>query len=124
MVLEINKIDPVHEDERRYIAEAFRGEEGKQITVHYREAGSISGNHYHKGKDSSKNPEKFLIIKGKMKVRAEDLEGNLIEEDVVGELTEIKVPVNIRHTFEALEDTWFIEYRKTLFDERNPDTYE
>lgn len=124
MSLEINKIEPVYEDERGYIAEAFRGERGKQITVLYREAGSISGNHYHKGEDPSKDPERFLIIKGKLKLHAEDLEGETIADEIVDELTEIKVPANIRHIFEALEDTWFIEYRKTLFDEKNPDTYQ
>ncbi|MCD6367602.1 MAG: hypothetical protein J7L45_00790 [Candidatus Aenigmarchaeota archaeon] len=123
MELEIIKHKPDYSDERGYIHNTFKGEDAKQVTVLFRKAGTISGNHYHKGEDPSKNPEKFLIIKGKMKFRAESLEGELLREEIVDDLTEIRIPPFVKHTFEALEDTWFIEYRKTPFDKNNPDTY-
>lgn len=123
MDLIIKKHNPDYKDERGYMVDAFKGEDAKQITVLFRKAGTISGNHYHKGEDPSKNPEKFFIIKGKMKLTAENLEGELLWEDIVDDLTEIRIPPYVKHTFEALEDTWFIEYRKTVFDEKNSDTY-
>ena len=35
---------------------------GKQVTILERKKGAVFGQHYHKGEDSSKNPEQFFLV--------------------------------------------------------------
>ena len=49
-------------DPRGPTYEWCKGLLGQQVTIFYRNAGIIAGNHYHKGNDPSKNPEFFFLL--------------------------------------------------------------
>lgn len=120
----IRKIAPVDpNDLRGPTFEWCKGQPGLQISVFERKAGVSFGGHYHKGEDKSKNPERFFLIKGKEKVIAENgLKNQKLDISIEGP-TEIIISPNILHTFKAITDVIFLEYRETTFDKSKPDTY-
>jgi len=120
--VEIKKIKPDFMDERGYIHNAFRGEEARQVTVLYTKKGAVRGNHYHTGRDPSNNPEKFLLIQGRMKFYAKDLKSGEEMEEIIDDMTEIRIWPFVFHRFEALKDSVMIEYREREYDRNDPDT--
>ena len=122
--IEIIKIPIVNpEDTRGPVYEWCKGQSGMQVSIFKRKLGITFGNHYHLGADPSKNPEKFFLIKGKMKLKAKNLTSNEIFETIIEEGTELLIYPKIWHSFESLADVIFIEYRSTVFDKNNPDVY-
>ena len=121
--IKIKKYIPVDpKDPKGVTYDWCKGETGLQVTICKRKKGIIFGNHYHKGEDPSKNPEKIFLINGKVRMKAENKLGQrfdiIIEEDC-----EIIIQPNVLHIFEALTDVAFIEYRSTVYDKEKPDTY-
>ncbi len=98
---------------------------GQQITVYYRRAGTVAGGHYHTGSDPSKNPELFLLLFGKAKVRAYDTDQN--ESIHLLDATNGPVQLTIQpltlHFLETLTRVIYIEYRLTRFDKNAPDVH-
>lgn len=99
-----------------------KGLPGLQVTICKRHKGIMYGNHFHTGKDPSKNPERFFIISGKTKLKARNKQ-NQTFECIISENTEVLIEPYIFHTFEALTDVVFIEYRSTVYDRKHPDAY-
>jgi hypothetical protein len=56
-------LDKIGEDERG-ATHYFNTNRTGQFIVAYRKAGSKSGDHYHKGLSSKKNPERIIIMSG------------------------------------------------------------
>ncbi len=119
----IKKLEPVVPgDVRGHTYEWCKGLPGMQVSVFYRKTGSIYGEHFHTGHDSSKNPERFLVLRGKVMLRATD--GNDEMTTTLREAHEVLIQPYIYHTFEALSDVIFIEYRATIFDRSKPDAFD
>lgn len=99
--------------------------EGHQITVYHREEGESFAEHYHKGDDPAKNPERFLLIKGKMSATFVGPSGIPEEEifDAVENPVEITIFPNIMHGMIALTNCCYVEYRPTYFNPAKSDTY-
>ena len=98
---------------------------GHQITVYYRRAGSVAGGHYHTGSDPSKNSGLFLLIYGRVKVRAYDTAQNQSIHllDATNGPVELIIQPLVLHFFEALSRVIYIEYRVTRFDKNAPDVH-
>ncbi|MEK6926054.1 MAG: hypothetical protein AABW50_02130 [Nanoarchaeota archaeon] len=121
--IEINKINPVGEDPRGPTYEWCKGIPGIQLTVCKRHKGVVSGNHYHKGDDPSKNPERLLLVNGNFKLIARNDMAEKHLEAIINEGDELIIHPGILHSFEALTDITFLEYRQTIFNKACPDTY-
>ena len=63
MKIEITKIDVKAVDERGALHYFSTDRSGEFLLV-YRNKGSISGQHYHKGNSANKNPEDMLLVQG------------------------------------------------------------
>jgi|APSaa5957512622_1039677.scaffolds.fasta_scaffold233397_1 hypothetical protein len=121
-MLKIKKIKPILNDEGITL-EWCKNITGKQVSIYMRNKGVKFAQHYHKGEDPSKNPERFFLIKGKVKFSCSNMSGSEKEEFIVSEGHEALISPNIIHSAIALEDSIFIEYRTTPFDKNKSDTY-
>lgn len=117
----IKKI-PTLKDKKGITLEWCKNEEGKQVSIYYRKRGTHFAQHYHSGSDPSKNPEKFLLLTGKIKLIYIDSKSSQKIERIISPCTEIRIPPFTKHNVIAIEDCIFIEYRSTVFDKHNPDT--
>ncbi|MEK6843997.1 MAG: hypothetical protein AABX83_01075 [Nanoarchaeota archaeon] len=121
--VKINELEAVNlYDIRGFTYEWMKGGRCEQLTLCYRKADKISGNHYHKGKDISKNPETTLLISGKLKLIMCDGK-ETIEKIIEKEGTEIIICPDILHTYRAITDVVFLEYRKSIFNPSDSDTF-
>lgn len=98
--------------------------DGRQITVYSRRAGEVFGMHFHKGEDPSKNPERFLLLSGRVRVRFSSGKKKSVKIlDANLNPVELIIYPNVLHEFTAETDCLYIEYRLTHFDPNSPDTY-
>lgn len=115
--LEIIKHQPRHEDERGdtfgYVADGFTI---KEVMVIRRKRGSISGNHYHTGKDPSRNPEIQYVISGKIGLYVKNIDTNEEETHVLLPNTEVRLHPRVFHRLEMLEDSVFAEFHSIQSD--------
>lgn len=118
-MMRINGVNPG--DPRGRIWE-WRGENGKQVTILERKKGVLFGQHYHKGEDPSKNPERIFLAHGRVRVRFE-CDGEKDEQYIFDPGTIIHIYPYVYHEFKAFEDCVLVEYRETIFDPAHPDTY-
>ncbi|KKS38929.1 MAG: hypothetical protein UV01_C0001G0005 [Parcubacteria group bacterium GW2011_GWA2_42_14] len=137
--VKIERLNPADPWDRRGLTTEWKFENGSQITVFERKKGIKFGGHYHAGGDPSKNPEKFYLVKGRVRAKFLVLETLRVcgksavlvpkDKDKVGEeyiLTAgntLTIWPYVYHEMEALEDCIFIEYRVTHFNREKPDTY-
>ncbi len=121
---DIDKIYPVDpEDPRGLTYEVKFPDEVniKQVTIYSRRKGVKFGGHFHKGEDSSKNPEIILVVSGRIRATLFHDGNESVETlETGGRLT---IYPDTLHSLEALEDTILLEFRSTYFDPKNPDTY-
>ncbi len=120
------EIDPANpNNDRGKRTWEWKFQEGHQITVYYRKKGELFAEHYHKGDDSAKNPEKFLLIKGKISAV---FGANKIPEEKIFDATKNPVEITIfpltLHSMTALTDCFYVEYRPTYFNPKESDTYD
>ena len=119
----INKIPPINpNDARGPTYEWCKGLPGLQTSIYIRNPGFVCGNHYHKGHDPSKNPERFFLIEGEAILVATNPENQVLEE-IVEDGTELLIYPNILHKLQPTTRIYFLEYRSTPFDSQNSDTY-
>ena len=110
------------EDERGFVQE-WKFDDGHQITVLSRKKGGHFGHHSHTGADPSKDPERFFVLEGRVKVTWWDANNEKREAEMKGG-DEILIPKDVPHCFDSLEDCWFLEYRVNHFDPSNVDAVE
>ena len=97
---------------------------GKAYLLGYRNKGVEFGNHYHRGKSNSKNPEVLWLISGEWELSVRNIkEGEFIS-------TELKAPVrieihpNVIHKIYSITDSIFIEFnslQEHIDDTQYPD---
>ncbi len=110
-------------DSRGETYQLFQGKSGQQVSVYYRNQGVRFGQHFHKGLDAAKNPEYFYLISGQVLFYAfNGRTGEKISEQLsAGHL--VTIEPGVYHEFEALTPVIFLEYRSTVFDKNNPDSF-
>ena len=120
MSVNVSKIDVKAIDERGALHYFSTNRTGEFLLV-YRNAGTISGQHYHKGKSLGKNPEEMLLVQGSIHMEWKNLlteeKGNLTIEAP----SRVIIEANVWHEVKALTDIIFIELNSLA--EGSEDTY-
>ena len=126
-LFEVKELAPANLMDKRGPVYNWTIPDGRTVVLFFRKKGSILGGHFHKGKDPSKNPERFFIATGKLKGKFLDPDGKEKEEILEiksGECAlELTIFPFVWHSFEVLEDTLLIELRINPFDPEKSDTY-
>jgi len=104
------KYTPKHTDERGSTLSYIADQKLKEILMINRKKGSTSGNHYHEGKDPTRNPEIQYLISGKVKLTVKNIKTNEKESHILTENTEIRIDPMIAHKIEMLEDSILLEF--------------
>lgn len=86
-----------------------------------RKAGTVSGNHFHKGISETKNPEVLLLTKGEAEVVGRLISDEEVFCKVVKAPVIIKVYPYVIHTLSAITDIQFLEFNS--LEEHKADTF-
>jgi len=120
MSVSVSTIDVKAIDERGALHYFSTNRTGEFLLV-YRKAGTISGQHYHKGKSAGKNPEEMLLVQGSLLMEWKNLlteeKGNLTIEAP----SRVIIEANVWHEVKAMTDIIFIELNSLV--EGSEDTY-
>jgi dTDP-4-dehydrorhamnose 3,5-epimerase-like enzyme len=120
MKIEIIKIDVKAVDERGALHYFSTDRSGEFLLV-YRNKGSISGQHYHKGNSAYKNPEDMLLVQGSLLLQWKEIEGTENGEVEVVAPARVLIPAGIWHQVTAQTDIIFIELNSLA--DGSEDTY-
>jgi hypothetical protein len=120
MKIEITKIDVKAVDERGALHYFSTDRSGEFLLV-YRNKGSISGQHYHKGISANKNPEDMLLVQGSLLLQWKEIEGTENGEVEVIAPARVLIPAGIWHQTTAQTDIIFIELNSLA--DGSEDTY-
>ena len=107
-------------DERGALHYFSTDRKGEFLLV-YRKAGSVSGNHYHKGSSAGKNPEDMLLVQGKAILQWKDMITNQAETVELVAPTRVLIQANVWHQMTATTDIVFVELNSLA--EGSEDTY-
>lgn len=120
MSVQVHPIEVKAVDERGALHYFATDRTGEFLLV-YRNAGTVSGQHYHKGNSAGKNPEDMLLVQGKADLHWKDLE--TMEEKTIQLIapTRVKIPANVWHELTAITDIVFIELNS--LSEGSEDTF-
>lgn len=109
-------------DQRGRFVELIKSLEGGQISVSYSKPGIVRGNHYHNTKN-----EKFIVIKGKAKIKFRHILEKKVIEYVVSdkEMNVVDIPPGYAHSIENIGDDEMILliWANECFNPSYPDTY-
>ena len=120
MSISVSTIDLKAIDERGALHYFSTNRTGEFLLV-YRKAGSISGQHYHKGKSVGKNPEEMLLLQGAITMNWKNLETNITDTITIEAPSRVIIEANVWHEVKALTDIIFIELNSLA--EGSEDTY-
>lgn len=107
--IKIYKLDEIHQDCRGGIYKFIPGTNIKEVILVRRLKGSVSGKHYHKGADESKNPERIIIASGKVNINYYSLSDKKHCTACACQLDVVEISPFVYHELVALEETVFIE---------------
>ena len=108
MSVEIKDISVKAIDERGALHYFSTNRSGEFLLV-YRNAGTISGQHYHTGKSANKNPEDMLLVQGAIQLHWKNLTTNQEQTLDVVAPSRVLIPAGIWHEVKAVTDIVFIE---------------
>jgi hypothetical protein len=108
MSVTINPIDVKAIDERGTLHYFSTDRTGEFLLV-YRNAGSISGRHFHKGISAGKNPEDMLLVQGTASLHWKDLKTNMEETVTLVAPIRVNIQAHIWHELTAITDLIFVE---------------
>jgi hypothetical protein len=120
MSVTISPIEVKAVDERGALHYFSTDRTGEFLLV-YRKAGTVSGQHYHKGISAGKNPEDMLLVQGSANLHWKDLKTN--KEETVELIAPVRVLIqaNVWHELIAVTDIVFVELNSLA--EGSEDTY-
>jgi len=93
-----------------------------EIPVFYRKKGTHPPGHFHKGTDLSTDPQKVIILEGKVKFFL-TYPNSKKEETICTKGEVIEIPKKVFHEYEVLENAIFAEVRLQKYDKDNIDNY-
>ena len=120
MSVSVSTIDVKAIDERGALHYFSTDRTGEFLLV-YRKAGTISGQHYHKGNSPGKNPEEMLLVQGSITMNWKNLETNVSDTITIEAPSRVIIEANVWHEVKALTDIIFIELNSLA--EGSEDTY-
>ena len=116
----INPIDVKAVDERGALHYFSTDRTGEFLLV-YRNAGTVSGQHYHKGISAGKNPEDMLLMQGSANLHWKDLNTNKEETVELVAPVRVLIQANVWHELIAITDIVFVELNSLA--DGSEDTY-
>ena len=87
----------------------------------YRKAGSVSGQHFHKGVAAGKNPEDFLLVQGTATLHWKNLNTNEEQTVLLAAPIRVLIQANVWHELIAESDIVFVELNSLA--DGSEDTY-
>ena len=120
MSVTISQIDIKAIDERGAL-HYFKTDRTGEFLLVFRKAGTVSGQHYHKGLSAGKNPEDMLLIQGSATLHWKDLTTNKEETVELVAPTRVLIQANIWHELIAITDIVFVELNSLV--DGSEDTY-
>ena len=120
MSVSVSTIDVKAIDERGALHYFSTNRTGEFLLV-YRKAGTISGQHYHKGKSAGKNPEEMLLVQGRLTMNWKNLNTEEKGSLTIEAPSRVIIEANVWHEVKALTDIIFIELNSLV--EGSEDTY-
>ena len=120
MSVSVSTIDVKAIDERGALHYFSTDRTGEFLLV-YRKAGTISGQHYHKGKSPGKNPEEMLLVQGSITMNWKNLGTEEQGTITIEAPSRVIIKANVWHEVKALTDIIFIELNSLV--EGSEDTY-
>ena len=120
MSVSVSTIDVKAIDERGALHYFSTNRTGEFLLV-YRKAGTISGQHYHKGKSPGKNPEEMLLVQGSITMNWKNLGTEEQGTITIEAPSRVIIKANVWHEVKALTDIIFLELNSLV--EGSEDTY-
>jgi len=120
MSVSVSTIDVKAIDERGALHYFSTNRTGEFLLV-YRKAGTISGQHYHKGNSAGKNPEEMLLVQGSLTMNWKNLNTEEKGSLTIEAPSRVIIEANVWHEVKALTDIIFIELNSLV--EGSEDTY-
>ena len=120
MSVSVSKIDVKAIDERGALHYFSTDRSGEFLLV-YRKAGTISGQHFHKGNSAGKNPEEMLLVQGSLTMNWRNLNTEEKGSLTIESPSRLIIEANVWHEVKALTDIIFIELNSLA--EGSEDTY-
>jgi len=108
MSIQVTPISVKAVDERGSLHYFTTDRTGEFLLV-YRNAGSISGQHFHKGISKGKNPEEMLLVQGSLTLNWKDLQNQASGTLHIKAPSKVTIPANIWHEVIAITDIVFVE---------------
>jgi hypothetical protein len=116
----ITNIDLKAVDERGVLHYFSTDRSGEYLLV-YRKAGSISGQHYHKGIAKGKNPEDMLLVQGELTLNWKNINTAETGSHHVIAPSRVIIEPHVWHEVIAVSDLIFIELNSLA--DGSEDTY-
>jgi dTDP-4-dehydrorhamnose 3,5-epimerase-like enzyme len=120
MSIQISAIEVKAVDERGALHFFSTDRTGEFLLV-YRNAGTISGQHYHNGISKGKNPEEMLLVQGEITLNWKDIQTQEIGTMNIKAPSRVIIPAKIWHEVKAMTDIVFIELNS--LKDGSEDTY-
>jgi len=120
MSVSVSTIDVKAIDERGALHYFSTNRTGEFLLV-YRKAGTISGQHYHKGNSAGKNPEEMLLVQGSLTMHWKNLNTEEKGSLIIEAPSRVIIEANVWHEVKALTDIIFIELNSLV--EGSEDTF-
>ncbi len=105
----IVNLEKIHSDERGEIFSLKLLDTFSEIVFVRRRKGTVSGKHYHTGKDKSKNPERLIVVSGRIEAKFFDIKTEEYQKKILNSMDMIEVFPNVYHELKAVEEVVFIE---------------
>ncbi len=108
MSVQLIPIDLKAADERGALHYFSTDRTGEFLLV-YRKAGTVSGQHYHKGFSAGKNPEDLILVQGVATLHWKDLNTNEEQTVLLEAPIRVLIHANTWHELKAETDIVFVE---------------
>ena len=108
MSIQVSAIDVKAIDERGAL-HYFSTDRTGEFLLEYKNAGTISSQHYHNCISKGKNPEEMLLVQGEITLNWKDIQSKEIGTMHIKAPSRVIIPAKIWHEVKAITDIVFIE---------------
>ena len=108
MSVTVSNIEVKAMDERGALHYFSTNRTGEFLLV-YRNAGTVSGQHYHTGSSPGKNPEEMLLVQGALTLNWKNLKTSEIGTIQLAAPSRVIIPPHVWHEAKAITNIVFIE---------------
>ncbi len=107
-MVKLTELDKIGYSDSGYTYEYFHERMGRHLIL-FRKAGSVSGNHYHKGLSLTKNPEILVLLSGVATLSYKEVQGGTMKRVQLSVPTQIEISPYIWHELYCHTDCTLIE---------------